>query len=53
MSRWLQGFGTRISLGPGLFVLAAVAAVLIAWATVLAHAVRVAGAKPVRALRYE
>jgi hypothetical protein len=29
------------------------AALLIAWATIIAHALRVAGANPIHALRYE
>jgi len=35
------------------FVAAGAAALAIAWATVLAHALRVARANPVHALRYE
>jgi putative ABC transport system permease protein len=50
---WLQGFAYRITLSPLHFVAAAVVALLIAWATVLAHAVRVARAIPIGALRYE
>ena len=53
LHRWLQGFAARIDLGPLMFVAAAAAAILIAWATVFAHAFRVAQAKPVLALRYE
>jgi putative ABC transport system permease protein len=50
---WLQGFAYRIALSPLYFLAAAVVALLIAWATVLAHAVRVARAIPIGALRYE
>ena len=53
MSRWLQGFAYRIPLTVWPFVLAAAAAVLIAWLTVLAQASRAARARPVTALRYE
>ncbi|HEX4636258.1 MAG TPA: ABC transporter permease [Rhizomicrobium sp.] len=50
---WLQGFAYRIPLSPLYFVGAGGAAMLIAWATVFAHARRVAGANPIHALRYE
>jgi putative ABC transport system permease protein len=50
---WLQGFAYRIALSPIYFVGAGAAAMLIAWATVFAHARRVAGANPIHALRYE
>jgi putative ABC transport system permease protein len=53
MSRWLQGFAYRIPLTVWPFALAAAAAVLIAWLTVLAQASRAARARPVTALRYE
>jgi putative ABC transport system permease protein len=53
MSRWLQGFAYRIPLTVWPFALAAAAAVLIAWLTVLAQASRAARARPVSALRYE
>ena len=53
LDRWLQGFAQRISLSPGLFLLAGGAALLIAALTVSGHALRVASAKPVGALRYE
>ncbi len=50
---WLQGFADRITLNPLYFLAAGVAALLIAWATVFAHALRVARANPINALRYE
>jgi putative ABC transport system permease protein len=50
---WLYGFAYRISLSPLYFLAAGAVALLIAWVTVLAHAVRVARAKPIGALRYE
>ena len=53
MDHWLHGFAYRVDLPPWLFVVAAAAAVLIAWLTVLAHAWLVARAKPATALRYE
>jgi putative ABC transport system permease protein len=53
MSRWLSGFAYRIGLSPWFFVAAGAAALAIAGLTVTAHAIRVARAKPIRALRYE
>jgi putative ABC transport system permease protein len=50
---WLQGFAYRIPLNPLYFATAGLAALLIAWITVLAHALRVARANPIHALRYE
>ena len=53
MNRWLSGFADHVDLPPWLFLAAGGAALLIAGATVLTHALRVAGAAPVTALRYE
>jgi putative ABC transport system permease protein len=50
---WLQGFAYRIELSPLYFAAAGFTALLIAWATIFAHALRVARANPVHALRYE
>ena len=50
---WLQGFADRIALNPLYFAVAGLAALLIAWVTVFTHALRVARANPIRALRYE
>jgi putative ABC transport system permease protein len=50
---WLQTFAYHISLSPLYFLGAGAAAMAIAWATVFTHARRVAGANPIRALRYE
>jgi len=50
---WLDDFAYRISLSPGYFLAACAVALLIAWVTVLAHAIRVARATPIGALRYE
>ena len=50
---WLQGFAYRISPDPLYFFSAGLVALLIAWATILAHALRVARANPIKALRYE
>jgi putative ABC transport system permease protein len=50
---WLQGFADRIPLSPLYFLAAGLAALLIAWGTVFTHALRVARANPINALRYE
>jgi putative ABC transport system permease protein len=50
---WLEGFSRHIGLQPWMFLASAAAALLIALATVLAHTLRVASAKPTLALRYE
>jgi putative ABC transport system permease protein len=50
---WLQGFAYRIPLSPLYFAAAGFVALAIAWATILAHALRVARANPIHALRYE
>jgi len=53
MNRWLHGFAYHVDLDPLIFVGASAAALLIALATVAGHALLVARAKPVAALRYE
>ncbi len=50
---WLQGFAYRIPLSPLYFAGAGAAALVIAWATIFSHALRVARANPIKALRYE
>jgi putative ABC transport system permease protein len=50
---WLQGFAYRITLSPLYFLGAGFVALVIAWATIFAHAQRVARANPINALRYE
>ena len=50
---WLEGYAYRIPLSPFYFIGAGVAALLIAWATVIVHAAHVARANPIHALRYE
>jgi len=50
---WLQGFAYRITLSPVYFVAVGLGALVIAWLTILSHALRVARANPIRALRYE
>jgi putative ABC transport system permease protein len=53
LARWLQGYASRISLNPLYFVVAGAAALLIAWATVYIHTLRLARMSPVCSLRYE
>ena len=53
MNWWLQGFVYKVPLAPWTFAAAVGLAVLIAWGTVFIHALRVARARPVGALRYE
>ena len=53
MRDWLNSFDARIDLGPTPFVLAAVIALAIAIGTIAGHALKVARANPINALRYE
>jgi putative ABC transport system permease protein len=53
MRDWLNTFDQRITLTPVPFIVAAAIALGIAVATVVGHAVRVARANPIHALRYE
>ena len=53
MRDWLNGFDDRIALSPLPFLIAGGMALLIAVVTVAGHAVRVASANPIDALRYE
>ncbi len=53
MREWLNGFAERVDLGPAPFLLAGMLALAIAVATVGGHALRVARANPIHALRYE
>jgi putative ABC transport system permease protein len=53
MRRWLDAFAYRIELGPELFLLAGIGALVVAIGTTAFHAIQVARARPVRALRYE
>lgn len=50
---WLQGFAYRITLSPLYFLGTAAVALIIAWITVWAHALRIARSSPGDALRYE
>src|SRR6185312_8712788 len=45
---WLKDFAYRITLSPVWFLVIGLAALLIAWITILGHALRVARANPIR-----
>lgn len=53
MRRWLEGFAYHVELTLGMFVAASALALVIALLTVSSHALLVARAQPVTALRYE
>ena len=53
MRDWLNTFEARIDLGPLPFVLAGLLALTIAIGTIAGHALKVARANPIHALRYE
>jgi putative ABC transport system permease protein len=53
MRDWLNQFDARIPLGPTPFVLAGLLALAIAIGTIAGHAIKVARANPIHALRYE
>ena len=53
MQKWLEGFAYRIDMDYTAFVIAPVAAVVIALAAIGYHAIKAATADPVKALRYE
>jgi predicted permease len=53
MHRWLDNFSNRITIGPGIFILAIAVSILIAWLAVGYRAIAAALANPVKALRTE
>ena len=53
LRHWLEGYAYRIALNPLYFLAGGLAALVIAWITVISHALLVARANPVHALRYE
>jgi putative ABC transport system permease protein len=53
MARWLEGYAYRVDLGPLVFALAGLVALVVALLTVSTQALRAASADPVKALRYE
>ena len=52
-SRWLENFAYRIELGPGIFLLAGVLALVLSLLTVSYQSIKAASADPVKSLRYE
>jgi hypothetical protein len=53
LHHWLEGYACRITRNPLYFLAAGVVALTIAWVTIITHAVRIARASPIVALRYE
>jgi len=53
MNSWLQDFYFRINLGPGIFVIAGVITIAIAWITMSWQSIKAATANPVDSLRDE
>jgi putative ABC transport system permease protein len=53
MDNWLQGFAYRTELGPGVFLLAGLTALLISWVTVSYQSIKAAIVNPVKSLRSE
>jgi putative ABC transport system permease protein len=53
MSKWLEGFAYKITLGVTVFILSGLAAFLIAWLTVGFESIKAAIGNPVKALRSE
>jgi putative ABC transport system permease protein len=53
VSKWLEGYSYRISIGPGPFLFAGALTLMVAALTIGYHSVRSARAKPAGALRYE
>ncbi len=53
MYQWLQEFAFRTEIKPGIFILAGIAALLIAWVTVSFQAIKAASVNPVKSLKSE
>lgn len=53
MNKWLEDFAYRVSISWWIFGIAAILALLIAWATTSFHAIKAAMANPVKSLRTE
>lgn len=53
MHQWLQNYSNRITIGPGIFILAILASIVIAWTSVGYKAIKAALANPVKSLRSE
>lgn len=53
LHHWLESYAYRISLNPLYFLSAGGIALGIAWITIFGHALRIARASPIHALRHE
>jgi putative ABC transport system permease protein len=53
MSRWLEGFAYRIQIGPGVFIITAMATLFIAMATIGTQTIKAAVINPIESLRSE
>ena len=53
VDKWLEGFAFRIDIGLGIFIIAGLAALLIAWLTVSWQSIKAASVDPVHSLRNE
>lgn len=53
MNNWLKDFAYKINIGIGVFLVAIIASVLVAWITVGYKAMRAAAANPVKSLRMD
>ena len=53
MNKWLENFAYRIDIGPAVFIITAVIAIIIAMAAVSFQAIKIALANPVKSLRTE
>jgi ABC-type antimicrobial peptide transport system permease subunit len=53
LNNWLQKYNYRISIGPGVFVLSAIAAIIITLVTISFQAIKAALTNPVKSLRSE
>jgi putative ABC transport system permease protein len=53
MNKWLDDFAYRVKIGPGIFLVAAIIAVVIALITISWQSLKAALANPVRSLRNE
>lgn len=53
MHRWLEGFAYRISLSPGLFIIAGTALIVITLLTISFQSIRAAVANPVNTLKQD
>ena len=53
MNQWLQNFAYNISIGPGVFILSAILAALVAFLVIFYHTLRAAKINPIESLRTE